>query len=234
MLKRSILTLSMLALTAGAGIASAADGDELLNSKCASCHDLKGPAPVTVQEANKRKAPPLFYAGVKYNAEWLESWLQKPTRIRPAGYNYFKHIKAGVNNKPDTIDTSTLKPHPALSASEAKAATEALMKLKSHLGKLEADKPDEGSISMMMGEMTFEKFAGCLACHEIEHNYGGASGPEMYTAAKRMKLNYIFSYTKDPQSWDPKTLMPNKLLGDPMINNLTHYLKALAEEGGEQ
>ncbi len=226
------LTLSAFTLFAGATIASANDGDEILKSKCASCHNLTGPAPTTVEEANKRKGPPLFYAGVKYRAEWLKAWLQNPKRLRPAGYHYVEHIKPGVGNKADTIDTSTLKPHIALSASEAEKATAALMKLKSHLGNLEANKPDEGTISMMMGEMTFEKFAGCLACHEIEPQYGGATGPEMYTAAKRMQLNYIFSYTKDPQSWDPKTLMPNKLLGDPMVNNLTHYLKALAEEGG--
>ncbi|MDX8405009.1 MAG: hypothetical protein R8K50_02530 [Mariprofundus sp.] len=68
-----------------AGIAG--DGKVILQQQCASCHNLTGPAPVTLTVLWQRKGPVLFYAGNKYRSEWIESWLQKPKQIRPSGGN---------------------------------------------------------------------------------------------------------------------------------------------------
>ncbi len=78
------------------------------------------------------------------------------------------------------------------------AVADELMKLKPHDDLIAKEKIESGTISKQMGEMAFDKFMGCMACHFIEPEYGGFSGPELYTAAKRLQPEYIASY--HPQS----------------------------------
>jgi len=184
-----------------------------------------------LKELWARKAPDLFYAGNKYHAEWLRAWLQKPTRIRVAGEFYADHIRSG--EKSDEVDPTTLEPHPALSAADADTVTQALLRLKPRDDLIAAEKIEPGSISKSMGEMAFDKFLGCMACHEIEPGFGGASGPELYTAARRLQPGFIASYIRNPQAWDPRIWMPNKRLSDPNIQKMVHYLSELAKEHGD-
>jgi mono/diheme cytochrome c family protein len=227
-MRRSVFTLLLLIGVAGTGARAADEGSAMLTQRCAGCHNLTGPAPHTLKELWARKGPDLFYAGNKYRAEWLRAWLQKPTRIRPAGEFYVDHIRSG--EKGDEIDPTTLEPHLALSAADADALTQALMRLKAHDELIAAEKIEPGSISKSMGEMAFDKFLGCIACHEIERGEGGASGPELYTAALRLQPEFIASYIRSPQAWDPKIWMPNKKLSDPNIQKMVHYLAELTKE----
>lgn len=240
MIKLSSSFLRRLSLTGaivvgGVGIsmygsaALAADGEGILKSQCTSCHNLTGPAPTTLHELWNRKGPDLFYAGNKYKAGWMKQWLQKPTRIRPAGMYYGDHIKPGA--KHDEIDATTLTPHPVLSAVDAEAVTEALMHRKAHSDLITPGAYVPGTISRSSGEMLFDKFRGCLACHQIEPEYGGLSGPEVYTAAKRLQEDYLISYLRNPQAWDPKIFMPNRHLTDSDLQKFVHYLRLLSEEG---
>ncbi len=203
-------------------------GMALLQKDCSGCHDLTGPAPTTIAGVWQRQGPDLFYAGNKYKPAWLKTWLQKPVRIRPAGMYYGRHIKEGADG--DVIDSTTLKPHPRLNGEQAKAVTEALMSLRagSHLINEGEYKP--GKISMAMGELMFDKFRGCLACHEIEEGYGGLSGPEVYSAGNRLQEDFMISYMRDPQAWDPRIFMPNKHLKDRDLQKFVHFFRALAAE----
>lgn len=212
-----------------AGVASAADGESLLTSQCATCHNLTGPAPATLQALRERKGPDLFYAGNKYQAAWIEQWLQKPTRIRPAGMFYGNHLRTGA--KGDEIDAATLVQHPVLGADDAKAVTAALMQRKAGSDLIKSGAYTPGTISASTGEMMFDKFRGCLACHEIEPGYGGLSGPEVYTAGVRLQEDYLISYMRNPQAWDPKIFMPNKHLSDTDLQKFVHYFRLLGEEG---
>src|SRR3546814_2688297 len=45
-----------------------------LTSQCASCHALTRPADTTVEHLWNRKGPDLWYAGDKFNREWLVGW----------------------------------------------------------------------------------------------------------------------------------------------------------------
>lgn len=222
----------LLAGLLAAGPTYAVDGESILNAQCVNCHDLKGPAAQTVEEFWQRQAPDLFYAGSKYKQAWLEKWLVKPRRIRPAGYHAIKHIQPGA--KRDMVNTKTLKPHPALSVSEAKAVTETLMARKAPSTLVAAGDFKGGSISTSFGEMVFEKFNGCMACHEIEPNFGGLSGPEVYTAAKRFQADYLVSFISNPQAWNPKTAMPNKHTAAANIQKIVQYLQALAKENWDE
>ncbi len=213
---------------AARGARAADEGSAMLTQRCAGCHNLTGPAPHTLKELWARKGPDLFYAGNKFRTDWLRAWLQKPTRIRPAGEFYADHIRSG--EKGDEIDPTTLEPHLALSAADADAATQALMRLKAHDDLIAAEKIEPGSTSKSMGEMAFDKFLGCMACHEIEPGYGGLSGSELYTAGQRLQPEFIASYIRSPQAWDPKIWMPNKRVSDPNIQKLVHYLSELSKE----
>lgn len=210
--------------------ASAADGMAVLQKDCVSCHNLKGPAPQTLQALWDRKGPDLFYAGNKYRQDWLVEWLQKPQRIRPAGEFYGKHIKPGA--KRDDVDPATLENHVVLARADAVAVAAELMKLKPHDDLIAKEKIEPGSIPGFMGEMVFDKFLGCMACHLIEPDFGGFSGPELYTAGKRLQPAFIASYIRSPQAWDPKIWMPNKHVSDENIQKLVHYLESLAKEDG--
>lgn len=198
----------------------------LLQNKCASCHNLTGPAPATLHVLWSRKGPDMFYAGNKYRKEWIVSWLQHPVRIRPAGMFYADHVKAGP--KRDMIDESTLTPHPTLNSADATIAADALMTLRAHDDLINKEHVPPGSISKSMGALVFDKFLGCIACHRTEPDYGGLSGPELYTAGNRLNPQFIASYIRSPQAWDPKIWMPNKHVNDAKIVQLVHYLEALS------
>ena len=208
--------------------AHAADGEAILKEQCSGCHNLTGPAPTTLKQLWSRKGPDLFYAGNKYKDEWMAAWLQKPTRIRPAGMFYAEHVKPGP--KGDEIDSAGLITHPSLSAQDAQAVTAALMKRKALSNLLHPGEYQPGTISKSMGELMFDKFRGCLACHEIEPGYGGLSGPEVYTAAQRLQDDYLISYMRDPQAWDPKIFMPNRHLTDVDLQKFVHYFHVLSKE----
>ena len=221
--------MKRLALIASLAFSSYAFADGIsLQKDCASCHNLTGPAPQTLQALWNRKGPDLFYAGNKYRQEWLVSWLQNPVRIRPAGMFYGNHIKPGA--KSDEIDVTTLKDHVILSKGDASAVAAELMKLKPHDDLIAKERIEPGSISTQMGEMNFDKFQGCMACHLIEPKYGGLSGPEVYTAGTRLQPEFIASYIRSPQAWDPKIWMPNKHVSDSSIQKLVQYLEALGKE----
>lgn len=220
---QKIILAALLGLS---GAALAEDG--MLQKDCASCHNITGPVAQTLKEALGKKGPDLFYAGNKYRQEWLGSWLQKPGRIRPAGMYYGDHIKAGA--KGDEIDASTLTDHAALSQADATAIAAELMKLKPHDDLIAKEKIEPGTITKQMGEMNFDKFWGCMACHLIEPEFGGFSGPELYTAAKRLQPEFMASYIRNPKAWEPKSWMPNKEVSEGSIQKLVHYLDLLSKE----
>lgn len=206
----------------------AAQGDEILKQQCSQCHSLTGAKIETVEDLWAMKGPDLSFAGYKYKQPWLETWLAKPARIRPAGMFYGNHLKEGQER--DEIDASTLKDHSALSAADAKQVAATLMGYKAKSELMEAGAYKEGSIALRMGEMLFDKFRGCLACHRIEPEYGGLSGPEVYTVAERLQEDFLVSYMRQPHAWTPKTFKPASKLKEKDVQKFVHYFKALAKE----
>lgn len=195
---------------------------------CVSCHNISGAVAQTLKAAFAKKGPDLSYAGNKYRQDWLVVWLQKPTRIRPAGMYYGSHIKPGA--KSDEIDSSTLTVHVALSKNDAIAVAAELMKLKPHDDLIAKEKIEPGTITKQEGEMNFDKFWGCMACHLIEPDYGGLSGPELYTVSNRLQPEFIASFIRNPQAWEPKTWMPNKGASDGFIAKMVRYFEVLSKE----
>jgi len=208
------------------------NGSAILKQRCASCHALQGPAASTLAALWRRKGPDLFYAGNKYRPAWVEAWLQNPKRIRPAGMFYMDHVKSGP--KRDLVDKSTLSEHIKLNGAEAKAVATALADLKANSALIKAEKYDASAASHELGEMMFDKIYGCMACHQTEPGYGGLSGPEIYTAGKRLMPKFMLSYIRSPQAWDPKIWMPNKHVPEANMQTLVNYIIDLSTENFDE
>ncbi|OIO70019.1 MAG: hypothetical protein CO186_02390 [Zetaproteobacteria bacterium CG_4_9_14_3_um_filter_49_83] len=236
------ILVALLALTVSPALVSAGDtGTDILENSCSSCHDLKGPAPQTIHALWKRDAPDLFYAGNKFQREWLIEWLQKPVRIRPAGVNYLRTINSTPINqdvskkgrKYDVLWGEVLKPlkHVTLNKDNAEAVADALMQLTPN-NDLTAEMAldDAQDVDLDSGELLIDKVYGCLSCHQIEPGYGGYTGAELYTAGKRLQAEYMLSYIKRPKNWDPKIWMPNGNVKPDDLQKIANYLILLSKE----
>lgn len=212
-------------------ILSYADGASAVREQCAGCHALERPDFETlgVSERLQRKAPPLYYAGNKYRAEWLEAWLQWPETIHPAGY--FPQVAVKSTSQGDSLDDEALHKHLKLDAAKAKETTKYLMTLRPHDGLIAGDGYTPGSISPRMGQMNFRKFKGCDGCHQDEKGEGGLSGPVLYNAWERLQPAFISSYVQNPEAWDPNSIMPVPQMNEDAVHKLVNYLKVI---GGEQ
>jgi mono/diheme cytochrome c family protein len=200
---------------------------ETFKQQCVECHSLAKEQDDRIQSVRERKGPNMSYAGLKYKQAWLIKWLQDPTRIRPAGMFYGNHIKTSADG--DIVDEGTLLTHKKLSASDAESMAAFLMAQKNHSDLVKAGDYQLGKISVSTGEMLFDKFRGCMACHEIEPGYGGLSGPEVYTASERLQEDFLVSFMRKPQAWDKRTLMPDKNLKEADLQKFVHYFHVLAE-----
>lgn len=208
----------------------AASGEDVANEQCSSCHALQNPEyqHLPVSERRGRMGPPLYYAGNKFRRDWLVGWLQEPAPIRPAGYYPPVHVVNGDDG--DIVNEASLSEHVKLSTAEAEQVADFLMSLTPYASLLEDVTYEPGSISWKMGNLNFGKFNGCDACHRDAPDYGGVSGPELYTAWQRLQPKYIASYITNPVAWDPHTLMPHKELNPAVVKKLVDYIKVNGDE----
>ena len=226
-------------VTAGAGVAALAFASSAaptnagpaaiteIPASCASCHALKRPENPTVDRLWSRKGPDLWYAGDKFNREWLIGWLQNPTTIRPGGVMWFQHAKPG--DPRDTLDASAIEKHPSVDAATAAQLADALLQLKGDGLVTEGEYKADG-LNMTMAKMSFGKLRGCSSCHQDKPGEGGVSGPELYDAGKRLRPDYVLAYTRDPQRFDRFVWMPRMSLSDADLQRLTGYIASLGKE----
>ncbi len=219
MIKRGI-TVFVLALLLAVPAAFAADGAAIVK-KCGSCHKLTGPAVKTIAEVKARKAPDLFYAGSKFNKDWLVGYLQNPTVLRPAGTVYSNHIK--TTGDTDTVATPP-KCESKLSAGDAAAAADYLMTLKD--AKMKTGVAKVGEFSKAKAKMLIIKTEACNGCHSIEGN-GGPSCPTWEGIGKRLNPDWVYSFVQDPQYWDPKVWMGKRELDDASMQLIVNYIASL-------
>lgn len=207
--------------------AFAKTGQEVLQ-QCASCHAITKPTDTSVNHLWERKAPDLYYAGVKYNRDWVSTWLQNPTSIRPAGVFYTNAIKASPDKSADTVDSAKLTPHAKLDKAEADAVADELMKLGPDLNLVQKG-AFKGEAASPMAAMLFSKLRGCSSCHSAAQGNGGLSGPELADAGTRLQPDFVVAYINDPQKFDPHVWMPKLDLTDADVQKLTGYLMTLKQ-----
>lgn len=175
--------------------AYAAGGDAIFKKSCTSCHYSDGPAKEkTIADQLAKKGPELWYAGSKFQKDWLAAWLQNPKPIRPLKYN--------------SLSEKNPSDHPKLSAGDAAAVTDFLMGLKSPEVKAGVIKPKESA----QARNIFSKKAPCGGCHEYSVNgktVGGKSGPSLVGAGKRLNHDWIHAYLANIKAFKPVRDMPD-------------------------
>ncbi len=195
---RSALTVSLgaaMLLAATAGRAEPAAGEKAFaDSKCNECHYTEGPAKEkTIADQLAKKGPELWYAGSKFQKEWLAAWLADPKPIRPLKYN--------------TLDAENPGDHPKLAGADAASVTDYLMTLTSAEVKAGVVKPKRNP----KGKLIFQKKMPCKGCHQYPKRkkiLGGRSGPSLVGASKRLNPDWIYAYMVNPKVFKPVKMMP--------------------------
>lgn len=200
-----------------AGVNEGAAGEAIFKQKCGSCHS------VSVQDVRdhdsffRAQGPSLTASGNKYSAEWLQKWLSQPVQVWPAGYLSFRHVIA--NSGGDRINDAWSPNHVSLSSLEAQQVANYLMSLKKEPNQY----PIARETSEIPGKLLFEKVFGCSSCHQAEPGQDGRSGPELYTAAKRLNKEWVRQFIADPQYWG-SGLMVKYNLGAAQLDAIVDYL----------
>ncbi len=190
--------------------------------RCESCHRFSKDSP-----PDKYQAPDLFYAGNKFQRNWLMEFLQDPVVIRQAGTltgpGYLKGPPARGN------------PHPRLTREEAGLAVEYLMSLM--IDGLEKGIVDDEALSKgekVRVKILFERNFGCTACHKAVNlagkPKGGISGPSLVDAGNRLDPDWIFHWLKNSRVFISKGRMPLFNLEDETAIQISKYIMTLRKE----
>lgn len=208
-------------LQPGLSMASS-QGNEILKEKCAECHALSKPEETSRARTSSRKGQDLYYAGSKYNKEWLVKWLQSPTKIRPSG-GYGEVFSKDISTGPST--------HLKLSGDEAESVSLAMMELKAPADVVVPGIYENDPNNVING-LSYYKNNGCLSCHQLAPDMGGKLAPELYTAAERMQPDYIASFIRHPKRFDPYVNMPNLFKSKLAVQKITGYLLTISASKG--
>ncbi|MFQ5851310.1 MAG: c-type cytochrome [Candidatus Binatia bacterium] len=201
-----VITLILGAVLATSqSLAGSVEGEKIFKGKgCGGCHALTGPAKVkSIQDRLKRKGPDLWFAGSKFKEKWLNEWLKKPVAIRG--------VKWG------TLEIGNEK-HAGLSKNEAREVAAYLMTLVDKYtakGVIKEGKKLSRS-KRLKAKRLFEKKQACYSCHKtpvkkrkkVLRVIGGFTGPTFVDAGKRLRGDWIYSFLKEPQSYEPFGRMP--------------------------
>lgn len=209
----SFIYMALLVAVAGPGRADPAAGEQAFTGNgCNGCHYTQGPATEkTIADQLAKKGPELWYAGSKFQKDWLEGWLQNPEPIRPLKYNSLTEDNPGD--------------HPKLSGAEAGSVTEFLMSLTSDAVKAGVIKPKKNP----KGRLIFVKKMPCSGCHQFPTKKkfkGGRSAPSLVGAGKRLNPDWIYAYLKETKTFKPVRMMPvfAGLLSDKDMKAVSAYV----------
>jgi len=194
-------------------LADAAAGEKAFKAnKCQDCHYTKGPArEKTIDDQLAKKGPELWYAGNKFQKDWLGGWLQNPVPIRHMKFNSLTEKNPGD--------------HPKLAGADAANVTDFLMGLAPvdvEAGVIKAKKSPKG-------RLVFTKKMPCSGCHQYPAKkkvMGGLAGPSLVGAGTRLNPDWIYAYLKNPEVFKPVKMMPVfvGLLSDNDMKNVSKYV----------
>lgn len=213
--ERLLIGSVALVLAASPGQADPAVGEKVFNANnCAECHYTQGPArEKTIADQLAKKGPELWYAGSKFQKEWLAAWLNDPKPIRPMKFNSLTEKNPGD--------------HPKLADADAKQVTDYLMSLTSKDVEAGVVKPKKNP----KGRLIFTKKMPCTGCHLYPAKKrakfkGGNSGPSLIGAGKRLNPDWVYAYLKNPKVFKPLKMMPvfADILKDKDMKNVAAFV----------
>ena len=188
--------------------------------KCSECHRLS-------KDGTEKSGPDLFYAGDKFQASWLEQYLQTPATIRNTGGTRDPGFLKGV---PENIQK-----HPAFSKKDAVQITQELMAITlfdlseeiNHLKPL--TKGQKAKIKYQ-----FERTFSCISCHQSLNLAGkvrgGISGPSLVNAGNRLQSRWVDNWLKSPDMFSEKSRMPVYKMEDEERLQLSQFIMTMKNE----
>jgi mono/diheme cytochrome c family protein len=215
-----LLAMGFLASIVASAVASPAE-----QHGCVDCHRFS-----SEDTRESPIGPDLFYAGDKFQEEWLAAFLRNPVTIR----------KAGHTNDPGFLlgDPKNLNPHQPLADKDAADMTQYLMTLRLPdlvTGKVDAEPLSKGK--RVRVKILFERDFSCIACHEginlAGKARGGVSGPSLANAGNRLQPDWIYNWLKTPEKFLEKRRMPVLDLDDETAVQLTKYIMSLKLGSGQ-
>jgi mono/diheme cytochrome c family protein len=210
------LSSAFLVAATTSGAADTAAGKAAFDAKgCSACHYVDGPAKEkTIDDQLAKKGPELWYAGSKFQKEWLIAWLGDPKPIRPMKYN--------------DITQENPADHPALTGGDIASVSEFLMSLVSADVEAGKVKPKKNA----KGKQIFTKKMPCSGCHQYTGRKkkisGGRSGPSLVEAGVRLNPDWILAYMQKPKIFKPVKMMPvfAGLLSDKDMMNISRHVSS--------
>jgi cbb3-type cytochrome oxidase cytochrome c subunit len=188
--------------------------------KCSECHRLS-------KDGSEKNGPDLFYAGNKFQASWLEQYLQTPEAIRITGGTRDPDFLKGV---PENIQK-----HLVLSKKDAGLIVQELMAITIF------DLPDEINhlAPLTKGQKAkikyqFERTFSCISCHQSLNLAGkvrgGISGPSLVNAGNRLQARWVASWLKSPDMFSEKNRMPVYKMEDETRLQFSQFIMTLKNE----
>jgi cytochrome c2 len=81
------------------------------------------------------------------------------------------------------------------------------------------------------GEKLYWEKYPCFTCHQIQGKTGGAAvGPDLTEAWKRLNPEWMVQWIKNPQGFEPATLMPNLGVAEAEAIALVAYLESVSRQ----
>jgi mono/diheme cytochrome c family protein len=172
---------------------------------CLGCHHIAGQGGTI--------APNLAYAGSKMRREWLLSFLKQPHKIRPL-------VQA-------RMPTFPLTPQEAVDLRDY-IMTVFLDERVPKVGQVaQVSTPDLAA----QGEKLYWEKYPCFTCHQIQGKAGGAAvGPDLTDAWRRLNPDWMVPWIKNPQAFEPATLMPNLGVSDAEAIAIVAYLERASRQ----
>lgn len=197
------------------GSAAWGEPEDIIKKGCRDCHRF------SLKETRAKKGPDLFYAGDKFNRNWLRKFLESPVVIRKVVYALSQEYPEG---KPEKN-----QPHLSLTKGESERISDFLMTLR--LSGLVNSKIDEEPLSKGKRARTkilFERNFGCISCHQtlnlVGRVRGGISGPSLVDAGLRLRPDWIFNWLRTPKLFLSKGRMPVFDLNEETAAQITKYI----------
>lgn len=198
-------------------IGSASAGP-LKEKDCGSCHRLSAE-----ETESSFTAPDLYYAGNKFQQEWLKQFLKNPAVIRPGGFI----------TDPEFLQGANLRPHPSFPEEVANALAKSLMDLKiSEPAPVNPEPLTKGLRAKV--KYQFERTFGCISCHQSLNLAGkvrgGISGPSLVNAGNRLQAGWVADWLNTPEAYTAKGRMPRYKMDPDSLDQFTRFIMTLKKE----
>lgn len=166
-----------------------ADGRKIFQAQnCGACHEISG-----IETKPDPPAPDLLVEGSRVLPQWIASYLERPTIIRPAGFH-----PGSMGRMPDF----------QLSPGKIDLLSGFLMDQKASAEDWEIRIPqDLTAFSREKAFTMLQERLSCLGCHRID-GIGGRSAPDLSKMENRIHPLYAFNMIRRPEQVSHGGAMP--------------------------